>query len=118
MSNEKKDDNKNIPIKYKESSNYEIYHADGVGGGWTPRTNLSVDFFVERGSFPDVLVHGLTEEGKLGEILDVKGAQGISRERQCGIIMNVQTAIGLRDWLTDKIEEGKRDGRFELRNNQ
>jgi len=105
----------NIPIKYRQSPSYKIYHADGAMGGWTPKSNLSVDFFVERASLPEMLVHEITDKGKLGKIIEQRGDKGISRERQFGVIMSIKTAVELRDWLTQKINEGQKAGLFEIK---
>lgn len=113
--NKKNNSNRNLPIKYKKSSSYEIYHADGAMGQWTPRSNLSIDFYVERASIPEMLIHEITKEGKLGNVIEQRGDKGVSRERQFGVIMNIQTAVELRDWLTNKIQEGQQAGLFALK---
>ncbi|MCG2589122.1 hypothetical protein [Rhodohalobacter sulfatireducens] len=111
---EKKGERKNIPIRYKKNTSYETFFADGAMGGWTPRKNLSLDFYVEKAATPDIVVHELTEEGHLGELIERKGDVGFVREKQLGIVMNVQTVVELRDWLTAKIEEGQEKGIFEI----
>jgi hypothetical protein len=113
--NKKNNSKRNVPIKYKKSPSYEIYHADGAMGQWTPKSNLSVDFYVERASMPEMLIHEVSEDGKLGRVIEQRGDKGVSRERQFGVIMSIQTAIELRDWLANKIEEGQQAGLFEIK---
>lgn len=117
MSNSKDLDKKDkIPIKYKEAADYKVYHADGAHGGWTPRTNLSIDFYVERSTFPEVIVHSLSDKGDLGPVIEQKGEKGIRRERQFGVILSIRTAVELRNWLNDKIKEGQEAGLFSIEN--
>jgi len=103
-----------LPIKYRQSSSYQVYFADGVMGGWTPISNLSIDFFVQRNTFPETVIHEITESGKLGKVIEQRGDKGITRERQFGLIINFQTAYELRDWLNKQIEEGEKAGLFKV----
>ena len=103
-----------LPIKYRQSSSYQVYFADGAMGGWTPKSNLSIDFYVQRNAFPETIIHEISESGKLGKVLEQRGDKGITRERQFGLIINIQTAYELRDWLNKQIEEGEKAGLFKI----
>lgn len=103
-----------LPIRYKQGANYRIYYADGALGSWSPRSNLSIDFYIDRPPIPEVVIHEI-EGDQLGKVVDQVGDKGLNRERQFGLILSVQTAVELRDWLTKKIEEGQKSGVFEIK---
>ena len=73
-----------LPIKYRQGSSYQVYFADGAMGGWTPKSNLSIDFYVQRNTFPETIIHEITESGNLGNVLEQRGDKGITREMQFG----------------------------------
>lgn len=96
---------KEVEIHYKKSANYKTIYADGVIGGVSPKGNIFFDFYFERAPTPEKLVYRLTEEGRLGPLLDREQRQGLERQIECGILLDVQTAVEFYRWLEKRIRE-------------
>ena len=94
-----------IPVRYPRAQDYRIYHVDGAFGAFTPNGNVTLDFFVERGTFPDLVVYE-NNNGSLGkEHSRRQDSATIVRERVCGMFLDLSAAIRLRDWLNDKVND-------------
>jgi hypothetical protein len=96
---------KKVRYHYLKSNAFRSIHADGVFGGVTPRLTIAATFFNERNPLPDQTVHEVKEDGTLGD--EIKGERivrdGIVRELEANIIMDVAFAKVLVDWLSQKI---------------
>lgn len=95
-----------IDIHYLKTNNYRTYHVDGIFGGLTPDSKkLYIELFVQRSATPRKIehevIHGLVgkETGKR------EGKEGLIREIESGIIMDMDVAKVLRDWLNEKIKD-------------
>jgi len=96
---------KTVDIYYTKSPTYRTYHLDGIFGGLTPK-GIFVDIFTEHISPPSKIVHQIKEDGKIGdEIGRINNEPGLLREYQCGIAINIENAISIRNWLDTKIDE-------------
>jgi hypothetical protein len=93
-----------VKVHYKKLDSYSIFHTDGVAGGITPRGLLNLEFFVERQTIPTLMEHDVLPNG-LGFGRKVEGLEGLIRLIQCGVILDINTAVNIRDFLTAKIEE-------------
>ena len=101
-------DKKNqIRLNYVKTSNYRTYHVDGIYGGLTPQGKLYIEPFVERQVTPQSVIHEI-ENFKFGKSLDSEGKEGIIREIECGLILDINIAVVMRGWLDDRINEHKR----------
>ncbi len=89
-----------------KSNSFRSIHADGVFGGVTPRLTIFATFFNERTPLPDQMVHEIKEDGTIGdEIRDERITRdGVVRELEANVIMDVEFAKVLVDWLRAKIE--------------
>ena len=96
-----------LKVHYLKTKNYRTYHVDGIYGGLTPAGNIYMELFVQRSVTPKVCVHEITQDGILGkEILDKReGKECIIREIESGLIMNLEVAKILRNWIDDKIDK-------------
>ena len=94
-----------VVLNYIKSNYFRVIHADGAIGGFTPRAQLFVSLFSERAPLPDVTVQAV-ENGQLGkEIVEQrKGSEGIIRELEVGIVMDLHVAKSLVAWLKERIE--------------
>jgi hypothetical protein len=103
---EKGEPPKKIRYHFLKSNAYRAIHADGVFGGVTPRLTIAATFFNERHPLPDQTVHEIKEDGTIGE--EIRGERisrdGLVRELEANIIMDVGFAKVLVKWLNDKIE--------------
>lgn len=88
-----------------KSNAFRTIHADGVFGGVTPRLSISATVFNERAPLPDQIVHEIKEDGTIGsEIVDERIARdGLVRELEANLIMDVEFAKVFVKWLTEKI---------------
>ena len=98
---------KSIPVHYIKTNNYRSYHADGVFGGLTPNKKVYMEFFLQRQVTPKIIEYSVTK-GELGAEVKREGKEGFVREIEAGIIMDIDVARVLRDWLDDKIKTVER----------
>ncbi|AQQ70701.1 hypothetical protein SMSP2_01059 [Limihaloglobus sulfuriphilus] len=96
---------KSLKFQYLKADTYVTYHVDGVFGGITPKGMVHMDVFTEKFPTPSCVSHELTGEGKLGKEIDRVVRDGVIRELQAGMVMDLMTARQLRDWLSAKIDE-------------
>jgi hypothetical protein len=94
-----------LTFHYLKTSSYRTFHVDGAYGGLCPNGNIYMELFVERMPTPKQETFVLNPDGKLGPELNREGKQGMIREIESGIVMDVITAIRLRDWLSEKIDQ-------------
>lgn len=94
-----------ITFHFIKSSQFRVIHADGAWGGLTPRGLIEMNFYSERSAIPREITHPVTDESTLGpEIAELRVTkQGIVREVDVGVIMDLAAAQALRKWLDDKI---------------
>src|SRR5260370_19203370 len=94
-----------VKFFHQKGSLFRIVHVDGSIGGLTPSLDLFVSVYNQRAPIPQVTVQEISEEGVLGDeiLADRQTKEGIVREVEVGLIMNLQTAKVFHQWLTDKI---------------
>lgn len=102
MSSEDKD-KRTINFYNKIRPNYRQVHVDGAFGGITPRGLISIQFFAERFPLPKSTTFEINEE-KLGEKISEEKKEGIIREYDFGVYMDLQTAKEFMSWLSNTIE--------------
>ncbi|MBN1150546.1 hypothetical protein JXA84_04920 [candidate division WOR-3 bacterium] len=100
MNNEKM-----LKFFYKTNTAYKSHYINGVIGGLTPKGDLKLDFFSENFPVPNSVVHELLENNNLGKEIQRELSEGIIREIECGLVMNLETAKSINQWLTEKIKE-------------
>jgi len=93
---------------YIKGNHFRVLHVDGALGGITPRGFLHFAVYSERPAIPQTAEHQVSIEGRLSEPLSQEGKQGIVRELDADLIMTMQTATDLRDWLSKRIEQLER----------
>lgn len=101
---------KNIPInfKYKFADDYNPFYANGAYGGVNPRGELVVNFYFERNPIPYQETNELNEDGEfVGEPkLDPEDHHtNVIRYVSTGVVMNLDSAKSLYQWLGQHIEQ-------------
>lgn len=97
---------KSIKFDYIKTNSYRNYHVDGLFGGLTPNGYIHMDLFVERNPIPNWVEQDLQELGIPGkEIKRNITTEGIIRQIECGLIVDIKTAVAIRDWLNNKIND-------------
>ena len=92
-----------IKFHYIKNPAFRVVHVDGGIGGPTPRGSIHLALYSERAAIPQIVEHSLSEAGTLGEELGHEGKEGIVREIDIDLIMTIQTAAEIRDWLDKTI---------------
>jgi hypothetical protein len=93
---------------YKKSKLFRVIHADGIIGNITPKNDIFVSFYNERMPLPDTVSHEIFPDGRLGkEILSERKFQteGLLREMEVGVVIDVDFARSLVIWLTNVIQQ-------------
>lgn len=104
-----------IVIRYCKSPQYRTIHADGAFGGVTPvGKNIAIGFFSERNSLPDTVYVPIMADEEGGSRISMgndrdrdNGRPGIMREVEVNIILDLEAAEQLVDWLNVRIEKLK-----------
>lgn len=96
-----------IRIEYVKSHLFRVVHCDGAIGGTTPRLQLLISFYNERFPIPKVLTFEPTATGAPGrEILhERESKEGIIREVEFGIMLDLPAAKNFATWLNERISE-------------
>lgn len=77
---------------------------DGMFGGLTPSGKVYAELFLQRSVTPQSIKYKI-EDGVIKEELKRTGKEGVVREIEAGIIMDIETAKIFKDWLETKISE-------------
>ena len=94
-----------LTFHYIKSNQFRVTHADGAIGGPTPRGLIQINFYSERMPIPTQTVQPVTE-GKLGEEIKERrvSKEGVIRELEVGVIVDLSAAKTLLKWLGEKID--------------
>lgn len=105
-------DEAKLEFHYIKSSTFRVIHVDGVHGGVSPKHKLQMAVFSERNPIPQLTVHKVHREGKglrLDEeiIADRVMRTGVVREVEAELLMDIEVAESLREWLDNQIKAAK-----------
>jgi hypothetical protein len=93
-----------VTINYIKSQHFRVILSTGIIGGPTPTGMLHMAFFNERRAIPQIQVHDVIDGGMgLSDPIKSIGREGMVRELECDVQMDLQNAIQLRKWLDDQI---------------
>lgn len=94
-----------IKFAYREAQGMRTSHADGTIGGPTAQGHVSLMFFSERQTLPTEQLFAV-EDGKVGKQLDDSrvGSTGITRQIEHEVIMTVDIAERLHEWLGRQVK--------------
>ena len=95
-----------VKFHYEKSSFFRVIHVDGAVGGLTPTLDVFLSIYNQRAPIPKFTVQKVSEGGQLGdEVIEERvQKEGIFREVEVGLVMNLNVAKALNQWLVDKIE--------------
>ena len=101
------DNNKDKRLRFHfiKSNSFRVVHADGAYGGITPHGYIHMALFNERIPIPQETEHIIGPDGTLGDEVEESriARTGVIREVEVDVIMNLNTATALYDWLEKKI---------------
>lgn len=92
-----------VEFRFDRLPTYRTYFVDGAHGGVTTQGNIYADLFVEKISTPERQVLERNEDGSYSQT-SVVGDSAMVRQVECGLIFDLRSAIGFRNWLDEKIE--------------
>ena len=95
-----------IRFHYIKANGFRVIHIDGAHGGITPRGAIFAALYSERSPIPETTTHPIAEDGTLGEENkeDRKAREGIVREVEVGIMMDLGSAEAFHQWLGNHIK--------------
>lgn len=105
-----------LNFKYKFPEDYNPIYTNGVFGGSTPKSEIIMNFFLERQPIPYSEIRKVNEKGELiGTPLitrEEEEALKIVRYVSTGVVMNLETAKAIHEWLGQHIQhlENERRG--------
>lgn len=96
---------KRIKIHYLKSPNFRNVFVSGVHGGASHGNGMIyMNLYTDRPPIPQSTVHTV-KDGILQEILEERVTKkDVIREIETGVIMDLNTAKVIRDWIQKKIE--------------
>lgn len=95
---------KTVKVNYLKTSSYRTYYIDGIFGGLTPNGKIYMELFIQRLVTPQLIEYEVKEDG-LGKEIERIGKEGIIREIEAGLIMDIEAAKVLRNWIDGKIKK-------------
>jgi len=98
---------KRVKFDYIKGNYFRIIHVDGVHGGIGPRGSIFMSVWNERWPIPKQTSHEISDEGTVGKEIESERVvrDAVVREVEIGLIIDIETAKQIRDWLTDKIDK-------------
>ncbi len=105
-----KADKNSIVIHNIKNPGFRQIHVDGAQGGITPSGYINLNFYSQRGVIPLGTEFNIDQENKIAEpIKNIEGSKnGIVREFEIGIYMDINACESLKNFLESKIDELKR----------
>ena len=104
MSNQKPE----ITFKYVFNYGYNPSYVNGAQGGFSPRGELVINFYLERQPLPDAISHEITPQGAIGRETSVVPddlANSMVRFIDTGVVMNYENAKVFHAWMGEKLRE-------------
>lgn len=109
-----KKDLKEIVVNYIKTKNYRSFYIDGIFGGLTPNGKIYAELFLQRSVTPQTIKYKV-ESGIMKDEIERTGKEGVVREIEAGVIMDIETAKVLKNWLETKIAEHEKLTNIEKR---
>jgi hypothetical protein len=94
-----------IRFNYIKSNFFRVVYTDGAIGGITPNGLIHMALFNERAAIPKELVHSVTQEGKLGPIVETVSREGVVREMEVDVMLSPNAAKLIHTWLGEQLQK-------------
>ena len=97
-----------ITFKYKYNDDYNPVYINGAYGGVTSKNEIVINYFLGRSPIPKETTQKINSDGSLNERISFvpEDFQNIIiRYVSTGVIMNLDTAKSIYNWLGNNIEE-------------
>jgi hypothetical protein len=99
-------------LKFKYIFNYGFNpsYVNGAQGGFSPRGEMVINFYLERQPLPESITHEITPEGAIGRETQMEPedlSSSMVRFIDTGVVMNYDNAKVFHAWLGDKLREAE-----------
>ena len=97
-----------IKFKYLFNYGYNPTYVNGAQGGFSPRGEMVINFYLERQPLPEAICHEITPEGAIGQETSVEPsdlAKTMVRFIDTGVVMSHENARVFHAWLGEKLNE-------------
>lgn len=104
MSNRKPE----LKFKYVFNYGYNPTYVNGAQGGFSPRGEMVMNFYLERQPLPESITHEITAEGAIGQETNVEPsdlANSMVRFVDTGVVMSYENAKVFHAWMGEKLRE-------------
>jgi hypothetical protein len=95
---------KTIDIHYEKSNLFRVIPVEGAYGGLTPHGKILMSVYTERWPLPKVVTQEHDGSGRLGKEVNRISREGVYREVETALLMDIDTARAIKAWLEDKID--------------
>lgn len=97
-----------LKFKYVFNYGYNPSYVNGAQGGFSPRGEMVINFYLERQPLPESITHEITPEGAIGRETEVEPkdlASSMVRFIDTGVVMSYENAKVFHAWMGDKLRE-------------
>jgi hypothetical protein len=97
-----------ITFKYIFNYGYNPTYVNGAQGGFSPRGEMVIHFYLERQPLPASISHEITPDGAIGREISVEPedlTSSMVRFIDTGVAMSYENARVFHAWLGDKLRE-------------
>jgi len=97
-----------ITFKYVFNYGYNPTYVNGAQGGFSPRGEMVINFYLERQPLPEAISHEITPEGSIGKETGAEPkdlAQSMVRFIDTGVVMSYENARVFHAWMGEKLRE-------------
>jgi hypothetical protein len=99
-----------LTFKYVFNYGFNPSYVNGAQGGFSPRGEMVINFYLERQPLPESITHEITPEGAIGRETKMEPedlASSMVRFIDTGVVMNYENAKVFHAWLGDKLREAE-----------
>ncbi|NVJ46463.1 MAG: hypothetical protein HWE07_05020 [Cytophagia bacterium] len=95
-----------IETHYIKNHDFKTVEGSGIFGGLTNNGQININFFTDRAPIPKKIILDVDPStGKIIQEIERDSKEGVIREVQFGVLLNIETAKNIVGWLNQKIEE-------------
>lgn len=97
-----------ITFKYVFNYSYNPTYVNGAQGGFSPRGEMVINFYLERQPLPEAISHEITPDGAIGKETGMEPAdlaKSMVRYIDTGVVMSYENAKIFHAWMGDKLRE-------------
>lgn len=97
-----------LTFKYLFNHGYNPTYVNGAQGGFSPRGEMVIHFYLERQGLPESISHEITPDGAIGQEIGVEPAdlaKSMVRFIDTGVVMNYDNARVFHAWMGEKLRE-------------